>query len=176
VIKELITMSYGKFVVWDDDERVPRLGRRTPTKLPTEPLDDNNGYGLINVQLVQARKEGDEGYVDITSFNSLDEAELKSDFPKGGVFKVPIFVLQGSDDYDDAYKDFAQFARMGVILGISKKYWDQTLKRRGKGAKLARRELFRPITSHNDKLGVDYDLKGKRYVAQYPAGKQFNVS
>jgi len=89
---------------------------------------------------------------------------------------VPIFVLQGQDDYDDAYKDLAQFAKMGVILGISKKYWDQTLKRKGKGAKLARREMFRPITSHNDKLGVDYDLKGKRYVAQYPAGKQFNVS
>lgn len=51
-IKELITMSYGKFVVWDDDDHVPRLGRIMPAKLPKVDLDDNNGYGLIKVQLV----------------------------------------------------------------------------------------------------------------------------
>jgi len=48
-IKELITMSYGKFVVWDEDDHVPKLGRIMPSKLPKSDLDDNNGYGLVNV-------------------------------------------------------------------------------------------------------------------------------
>lgn len=36
--------------------------------------------------------------------------------------------------------------------------------------------MFKHLTAHNDKLGVDFSNARKGYVAQYPGGRQFSES
>lgn len=68
------------------------------------------------------------------------------------------------------------FAQMGVLIAFAKDYWEASLEAKGREARERRRRAYKHLNAHNDKLGVDFDNVGHRYVAQFPVGSQFKIS
>jgi len=88
----------------------------------------------------------------------------------------PIWLIKSPEEFQDASNNLIIFAKLGVIIGFSRGYWEASLYSKGRAAREQRRNAFKHFNAHNDKLGVDFDNTKKRYVAQFEAGKQFKES
>jgi len=97
---------------------------------------------------------------DNTTYVQLIEVQNQTDNSK---FEAPGLVLINKDEIAAVQGILKQLAEKGVIAAIAKDYF---IDMKNFDRQVARRTA-KPLTSHNDKLGFDFNIPLNSYVVSY---------
>lgn len=135
-------------------------------------------YSLINNQAMESNaivavtaefKSLCQRATDLVETNAIRTVTI----PSGNAqLKVPVYVLKDVSEITTIENALGEMAKLGILAHINSNFY-QTLK--STVGRIQARMKIRPLTAHNGKLGFNWSVLDKKYVAA-PSTKQFSVS